>query len=240
MAGMMRRGRVRLAQARSRNAWLSMWSAADASLDLMLRPALARYATGVVLDVGCGQGPYRPLIAGSGLGYVGTDIQGPYEAVDVLADARALPFANETVGTVLCSEVLEHLSDPHVALSEAARVLQPGGHLVLSVPFLARIHEAPHDYFRFTKFALARLATDAGFELTELRECGSIFTFLAHQVSSLVVPPAFGLSMPFGRVVAILSGVILTAPAVLLDRIRGLAEVYPAGYLVVARKPVST
>jgi SAM-dependent methyltransferase len=213
-----------------------MWSAADAGLDLKLRPALARYASGAVLDIGCGQAPYRPLIVGLGLTYFGSDVTPTGGPVDFVADACALPIADASVGTVLCSEVLEHLPNPTSGFNELVRILRPGGHLVLSVPFLARIHEAPRDYFRFTKFSLQDLVTQYGLELIELSECGAIFTFLAHQAASVFVSAAFGLNPWIGQVAAVVSGLVLTGPAIVLDKIPGLSAVYPAGYLLVARK----
>jgi ubiquinone/menaquinone biosynthesis C-methylase UbiE len=52
----------------------------------------------------------------------------------VEGDVEHLPFADSSFGTVLCTEVIEHIPDPSKALAEFARVLQPGGVLVGSVP----------------------------------------------------------------------------------------------------------
>ena len=235
MIGFLLRGRYRLARARADAPWMAIWSAPDAALDLALRPKLRRYAAGLVLDVGCGFAPYKSLVSQLKLRHVGSDVLSNPK-VDVVADITRLPFASEAFGTVICSEVLEHVWDPKRALAEIARSLQPGGHVILSVPFLARVHEAPNDFFRYTRFALEKLVSDAGLEIVELEECGGLFTFLAHQISSAVVPAAFALNDGIGRAFAAILGLVLTWPAVILDRIPGLSRVYPAGYLTVARK----
>ncbi len=69
---------------------------------------------------------------------------------------------------VLCTEVLEHLPEPQRAVDEMFRVLKPGGTLLLTTRFLFPIHDAPHDYFRFTKYGLRHLLRR--FDVLELRE----------------------------------------------------------------------
>jgi SAM-dependent methyltransferase len=69
---------------------------------------------------------------------------------------------------VLCTEVLEHLPEPQKAVDEIFRVLKPGGTLLLTTRFLFPIHDAPHDYFRFTKYGLRYLLR--GFEILKLEE----------------------------------------------------------------------
>jgi SAM-dependent methyltransferase len=124
---------------------------------------------GRVLDTGCGAQPYRPWIEAVGLRYEGVDwpqsIHAPEAAGIVRHDlnARPWPFESETYDGLLCTEVLEHIPDPGAFLREAARVLKPGGLLVLTTPFVWPEHEAPHDYFRYTQFGLTRLAAQAGF-----------------------------------------------------------------------------
>src|SRR3546814_8619033 len=69
---------------------------------------------------------------------------------DVAADGALLPFPDQSFEAVICSEVLEHVPDPRLVLDEIARVLKPGGCLLLTVPFLFRIHADPHDFGRYT------------------------------------------------------------------------------------------
>jgi SAM-dependent methyltransferase len=123
----------------------------------------------------------RVLDIGSADGYVGAWLEGcEYFALDypttarnlygtrphVFADGAALPFADETFDTVLLLEVLEHVADARSVLANIARVLKPGGVLLLSVPFLYPLHDAPYDHRRFTapglEAAIRRAGLDAG------------------------------------------------------------------------------
>ena len=87
---------------------------------------------------------------------------------DIVMDAQDMSFEIETFDLVLMFEVLEHIPNPFLAISEIHRVLKPGGHLYLSTPFILGIHDAPHDYFRYTRFGLLKL-TEC-FEKVEVNE----------------------------------------------------------------------
>jgi SAM-dependent methyltransferase len=131
---------------------------------------------GIVLDVGCADRWVESHCAGA-VRYVGIDfpLTGSvlYSAKPhVHADAAALPIAGACVDAVVCLEVLEHLERPNAALAEFARVLKPDGRLLLSVPFLYPIHDAPHDYQRLTEHGLRRDLENAGFELSRLERQG--------------------------------------------------------------------
>jgi SAM-dependent methyltransferase len=88
--------------------------------------------------------------------------------VHVVGDARRLPVRDAAFDVVLCTEMLEHVPEPQQAIDEMWRVLKPGGTLVLTTRFLFPIHDAPHDYFRFTKYGLRHLLKR--FEVLELQE----------------------------------------------------------------------
>jgi SAM-dependent methyltransferase len=127
-----------------------------------LRIALTAEARGVLLDVGCGARPYQPLLP-AGVRSFGVDAApAAGTRADAWALAGALPFSAGAFDTVLCTQVLEHLPNPAAALAEVARVLAPGGRLVLTAPQTWSLHEEPHDYWRFTRFGLNQLCRDAG------------------------------------------------------------------------------
>ncbi len=109
-------------------------------------------STGFTLDIGAQTGPYKAAFPNR----VAIDIV-PRDGIAVVTDAQALGLASDTFDVVLCTEVLEHLPEPQAAIDEMFRVLKPGGTLLLTTRFLFPIHDAPHDYFRFTKFGLLYL-----------------------------------------------------------------------------------
>lgn len=114
---------------------------------------LQRHASGAfTLDLGSSIGFYATLFPHR----VTLDIR-PVRGVQVVGDAHALCFPDATFDLVLCTEVLEHLREPQRGIDEMRRVLRPGGVLLLTTRFLFPIHDAPGDFFRFTRFGLAHL-----------------------------------------------------------------------------------
>ncbi|KXU29326.1 hypothetical protein AXW74_23670 [Sphingobium sp. AM] len=120
------------------------------------------HLNGELLDVGCGEMPYRSFLPPT-VRYTGIDVphagafamQGNEEVVAF--DGLSIPFGDATFDTVLCTEVLEHSPEPKALLAEIERVLKPGGMLIATVPFSARVHYAPYDFHRFSKYALDRM-----------------------------------------------------------------------------------
>jgi SAM-dependent methyltransferase len=109
-------------------------------------------STAFTLDLGASVGFYAPLFPNR----VSLDIR-PAQGVQVVGDAHALCFPDATFDVVLCTEVLEHLVEPQRGIDEMRRVLRPGGTLLLTTRFLFPIHDAPGDYFRYTRYGLSHL-----------------------------------------------------------------------------------
>lgn len=147
-------------------------------------------ATGRVLDIGCGHKRiYRSLP--QTCEYLSLDYpltgEGRYGSrPDVFCDAAVLPLADGAVDTVLLLDVLEHVADAGRALNEARRVLRGGGHLIISVPFLYPLHDAPQDFRRWTRFGLEREAQQGGFTIVELNAYGK-----SMELAALVTNLAF-------------------------------------------------
>lgn len=117
----------------------------------------------LTLDLGSQFGPYAAHFPRR----VALDLRtGP--GVQVVGDAQALGIGDATFEVVLCTEMLEHLPEPQKAIDEIFRVLKPGGELLLTTRFLFPIHDAPHDYFRYTKYGLRYLLRR--FEILDLQE----------------------------------------------------------------------
>lgn len=155
----------------------------------LITEALNAHATsfrGVVYDLGCGEMPYREWVLTRASSYVGVDWSGTLHDLkaDVVADLnQPLPLPDAIADTVLSLSVLEHLHTPAVMLGEACRILKPGGYLILQVPWQWWVHEAPHDYYRYSPFALQRLLGEAGFSDIVISPMGGAFTMLALKAS---------------------------------------------------------
>jgi SAM-dependent methyltransferase len=76
---------------------------------------------------------------------------------DLICDGRRLPLRNNSVGTIVCSEVLEHIAETDLIVEEIHRVLKEGGIGVITTPFYFPIHEFPRDYYRFTPDGLRHI-----------------------------------------------------------------------------------
>ncbi len=123
-------------------------------------PLLASEAGQEILDAGCGPGVNSITLARRGLRVTAID-EDPekLETLEALqralapdlklerADVCRLPFEDSAFDKVLCSEVLEHVEDDHGAVSEFARVLRPGGLLVVTVPSEASVVHEYEDEF---------------------------------------------------------------------------------------------
>ena len=141
-----------------------------------LPPSAARRMCGVVLDVGCSDRWIQSHLA-SEVTYIGLDFPSTgktlYRATpDIYGDATRLPIESGCIDGIVCLEVLEHVRDHQAALREFSRVLKPGGALVLSMPFLYPIHDAPHDFQRLTRYGLQRDLLNSGFDVVTITKTG--------------------------------------------------------------------
>ena len=140
-----------------------------------LRSAIERAANlhgrGKLLDIGCGMKPYGASFTDRVTSYFGIEHsrRAGYRGhrADLCGDAARLPIADDSVDTVLCTEVLEHVPHPDLVFCEIARVLKPGGLLLLTAPFVFPVHD-PHDYLRFTAGGLRDLTRRNHLETVEL------------------------------------------------------------------------
>lgn len=121
---------------------------------------------GVLYDLGCGEMPYRDWLLQYADTYTGVDWGNTLHKLnaDILADLnQRLPIENEIADTVVSFSVMEHLPEPQNMLNEAYRILKPGGAMILQVPFMWWVHEAPFDYYRYTCHGLKYMFEKAGF-----------------------------------------------------------------------------
>lgn len=134
----------------------------------------------LILDLGSSENtPYRNVFnAGT---FLGIDL---YRPSNIKADIEFLPIRAAVANTIIFTEVLEHLPRPLHALKEISRVLQPRGHLIITVPFLWGEHEN-FDYHRWTEAGLLDLLRIAGFESIQSQRRGGIFSSIGCMISQI-------------------------------------------------------
>ncbi len=154
---------------------------------------VAPLAHGRLLDVGCGDKPYLEIFSPHVTEYLGVEHEAAFRQTasstrtrgpDVFYDGKRLPFADGEFDTVLSVQTLEHTPKPQALVREMARVLHPDGRLLLSAPFSFRLHEQPHDYFRYSPHGLRALCTEAGLVVERCEAMGNLWSLLGHKLNS--------------------------------------------------------
>ncbi|MGB9378064.1 MAG: class I SAM-dependent methyltransferase [Mycobacteriales bacterium] len=202
-----------------------------------IEAALDTYASGRLIDVGCGVKPHQKFLANRVSEHVGIDLEDGTHgtaAVDRIGSAYETGEPDGKADTVLLSQVFEHLEEPAKGLDESYRILTPGGHLVLSTDFAWHLHEEPRDFFRYSPYGLRYLVEQAGFEVLAVQPVTGAW-FLLFQEAAYAVrriarrnPLALALSLPLTH---ILQGLALLGDRVVFDK--GFSQ----GYIIVGRKP---
>lgn len=137
--------------------------------------------SGRVLNAGCGEGLYAGLLDAQPqvMDVMHIDLARPAMARDTRhrrhraaqASVTALPFADATFDSALCSEVLEHIRDDATAVAELTRVLKPGGLLLISVPTPPAPADPNHVREGYTLDRLTGLLARHGFEPVGVERC---------------------------------------------------------------------
>jgi ubiquinone/menaquinone biosynthesis C-methylase UbiE len=142
--------------------------------------------SGKVLDVGCGQSPYLHLLNQEKCKYYGIDIeeanaQFKYDNKSVtFFDGKNIPFENDFFDGIICTEVLEHVYEHQYLVDEMFRVLKKGGEGIITIPWSARFHYIPHDYFRYTPSALKNIFSK--FTNVEIKNRGNDITVITNKL----------------------------------------------------------
>lgn len=156
----------------------------DSYLEKRIKETVS-FVKGDVLDVGCGDKPYKEFFCSNVHSYVGMDL--PFVHLyysmkgqaDVYGHARNLPFKSQSFDTILCTEVLPHIHEPHRAFEEFARVLKCSGILIVTAnkSWEKRTGLPVPDLWRFTDEGLAYLARQHELDVIYTKQgCGFFAT----------------------------------------------------------------
>lgn len=196
---------------------------------------------GRMLDVGCGRQPYRHLFEVDE--YCGveldTDFNRRTKKADFFYDGKTLPFQSEHFDALLCNQVLEHVPDDEAFIAELARVVKPGGFLMLTAPFVWDEHEQPFDFKRYTSFGIHALMERHGLFVVEFRktcaDASLIFQVANAYIFKTLLPRNPYLNLAFTLLLIAPVNILGTLAAVLLP---GNQDMY-LDNIVLVRKSIS-
>ncbi len=136
-------------------------------LEQELQPVL-KYLTGRVLNAGCGDRDVSPfLLRHQATAVDNCDLHSSIPGATA-CDLVRIPHPDSSFDSIICNAVLEHVRFSNEVLKELRRLLKPGGHLVLTIPFLQPFHPCPGDFRRFTQDGMVELGRTHQFEVVEL------------------------------------------------------------------------
>jgi SAM-dependent methyltransferase len=175
--------------ARSASDWIDLqWSLLFRALTVV-----APRTRGRLLDVGCGDKQFERIFRPHVDEYLGIEHEATFLATaanlahsrpDYVYDGERIPFEDGSFDTVISIQVLEHTPSPRRLVAEMARVLKQNGVLILAAPFSFRLHEEPHDYFRYSPHGLRELCREAGLVIEHVEQVGSLWSLVGHKLNS--------------------------------------------------------
>lgn len=158
-----------------------------------------------LLDVGAGTGPYRAFAIGKGFTYRAHDFgqyvppvetstqigqhntSWGYTELDFRCDLLDIPD-DAISDVVLCSEVLEHVPDPVASLRKLAELAAPGGDVLVTVPLLSLMHQAPHWHASgLSPFFFLHWCPKIGLEVQDVLVHGDYADLMTQEIERLVL-----------------------------------------------------
>lgn len=207
--------------------------------------AFSKKISGNLLDIGCGCSPYKHLFLKDNIQYFGLDTVNAadfkYENKDItFYDGRTIPFNAEFFDGFICTEVMEHVFDYNNFACEIHRVLKKGGVGIVTIPWSARFHYAPYDYFRFTPSSLNYIFSN--FSKISITPRGTDITVIAAKLIVIYVRNI--VNRNYLRTLLISPLLICAAPFILLAVLAGHISVLtglgssddPLGYTIILTK----
>jgi SAM-dependent methyltransferase len=141
----------------------------------------------LVVEVGAGVGFMKKELrkANPTARYIGGDVAAT-NTTQVVFDAAALPWGPSALDALVAMEVVEHLETPEEFLREAARVLRPQGHLIVTMPFMFGVHDF-RDYRRFTPLGFQSVIEECGLTLVDSKTRGGTFVAASGLIRHLIL-----------------------------------------------------
>ncbi|MFM8431289.1 MAG: class I SAM-dependent methyltransferase [Bacteroidota bacterium] len=181
----------------------------------------AHLCKGRLLDVGCGNKPYRSLFNVEE--YIGIDIENEahdhtHESIDALFDGINIPYDDCRFDCVISIEVFEHVFHLERLIKEINRVLVPGGNLLITLPFVWMEHEKPNDFARYTSFGIKDLLERNGFEVLKLEKSGTFIETIVQLKASYL----YDTMLSRNKLIKVIGTVFLIGPLNLLGLISSM------------------
>ncbi len=159
--------------------------------------ALKKIPTGSrLLDAGAGEQQYKKFC--THLKYVAQDFaqyegQGDNKGLqmgkwnhgklDIVCDITSIPEPDGAFDAVMCTEVLEHVPDPVAVIRELARLVKPGGFLILTAPFCSLTHFSPYHFATgFNRYFYEYHLPRNHFKILELSQNGNYFEYIGQEI----------------------------------------------------------
>ncbi len=196
---------------------------------------------GTLVDVGSGANAWRPYLEKHAKNIFLMDISFS-DGTSLLGDAHSLPFKKFSVDSIVSMQVLEHLKDPFLAVSEMRRVLKKGGYVLLTVPLIDPVHGYPHDFYRYTEDGIKSILAENKLKVLDVVQMGGTFEVLCHLINWTLWNFSTKLSKKFPKTLKLLPVRIFYPFYILTNIIFGFFDkiTYSPritfGYIVLARK----
>lgn len=203
-----------------------------------------------LLDAGSGEQKYRPFCDhltyvsqdhvaydGKGDGIGGHVVSWTYPKTDLVCDIASIPEPDASFDAILCTEVLEHVPDPVVVLTELTRLLKPGGKIILSVPFCSFTHFAPYHFSTgLSRYWYQEHLKRLGFGEISCAPNGNYFEYLAQEIRRLPQMASEYASTNLSKLAVLASLALLKVLGNLSARDKGSSQYACFGWHVTAVK----
>lgn len=203
-----------------------------------------------ILDAGAGEQKYKKFCShlkytsqdfceydGAGNGKGGQMGEWDVSNIDIVSDIINIPCADKSFDVILCTEVLEHLPHPELAIKEFSRLLKQDGCLILTAPFCSLTHFAPYHYMSgFNRYWYENILNENGLKVLSITPNGNYFEYLAQEIRRIPYMTNKYSTAKWSR----WRNVVIKGLLAILENIsacdRDSAEVLCFGYHVVGKK----